>query len=55
MKNMILKTIFTIDFIVFILSAICLDSLSWAPFAVCCVSGGLLFLFLYVNGFLKRR
>lgn len=53
MKNRVLKTIFTIDFMIFVGSAIALDSLSWIPFIVCCVSGSLLFLFLYANGYLR--
>lgn len=50
MKNIILKTISTIMFIVFIFCACCLDSTNATPFYIgCVVSFGWLVLFMYEN------
>ena len=48
-KNIILKTIAYIDFLVFTISACLIDSNSWLPFVICCISGSYLAAFAYAN------
>lgn len=50
MKNIILKTVSIIAFLVFIFCACCLDSTNATPFYICCfVSFGWLALFMFAN------
>lgn len=49
MKNKILKTIIAATALIFILSVCLVDSESYIPFAVACISFGVLILFGYAN------
>ena len=49
MKNIVLKTITILVAFIFIVSASCLDSLSWVPAIVCVASLGYLLLFALAN------
>lgn len=53
MKNIILKTIAYICFALFVLAGCLLDSNSWIPFIVVCITGGWLFLFSYANNWFE--
>lgn len=50
LKNMILKTVFSITGGVCLISACALDSKSWIPLIVCVITFLLLMLFAYANG-----
>ena len=49
MKNFLLKTIAYLAAFIFIVSASCLDSMSWVPAIVCVASLGYLLLFALAN------
>lgn len=53
-KNTVLKFITYTDFMVFLYFACLLDSYSWIPFIVCCITGGYLALFIYANNWFER-
>lgn len=49
MKNIILKIVGYINFIICMTAACAIDSDSWIPFIVMCITGGYLALFAYAN------
>ena len=49
MKNFILKTIAYVMVFIFLVSASCLDSVSWLPTVLCVVAVGYLGLFALAN------
>jgi hypothetical protein len=49
LKNIILKTLGWLNFIAFIIAACAIDSYSWQPFIVCCITGTYLAVFAYAN------
>lgn len=54
-KNIILKTTAWIAFIVCMISACAVDSNTWAPLIIFCISATYLMLFAYANGWLGER
>lgn len=52
-KNTVLKSIGWINGIVFLYFACCLDSDSWIPFIICCITGTYLGAFAYANNFFE--
>lgn len=49
LKNIILRTLGWANLIVFIIAVCAIDSNSWIPFIICCITGGYLALFAYAN------
>ena len=49
LKNVILKTLGWVNFTIFIIAACAIDSDSWMPCIICCITGGYLALFAYAN------
>lgn len=53
LKNIILKTLGWVNFIAFIIAACAVDSNSWIPFIICCITGCYLALFAYANNWFE--
>lgn len=49
MKNTVLKTLAVLNLFVFIIAVCALDSDSWVPLIVMCITGAYLGLFAYAN------
>lgn len=54
-KNCILKTTVWFMFLLFLVSACAIDSVSWIPTVVCLISAGWLCLFAWVNGAMEYQ